>query len=636
MVGELERATQNRVVKLFTDPAYPNSLAYRYLGFWEERENNSNIEVEALWKFLSEQQGYSEALIKKGLFELNKVANDPAKSLHEVNKAVYRLLRYGVKVRPELGKPKKTVFFINWHAPEQNDFAIAEEVTVAGPHIKRPDIVLYVNGIALGIIELKRGINDVAKGVRQNILNQKKEYIEPFFATQQLVMAGNDTQGIRYGTIKTDEKYYLSWKEHRPKGSDGQPEPETIENRLDRHLVQMCNKKRFLEIIHDFIVFDAGIKKLCRPNQYFGVRAAQEFVRRREGGIFWHTQGSGKSLSMVWLTKWIRENVTDARVLIITDRKELDEQIEKVFHGVDEDIHRILAEGNQSGGARLIEALNATTPWLMCTLIHKFGGKEDSSDAGTSAFISELMKSVPKDFSPKGDTYVFVDECHRTQSGDLHEAMKTLLPNAVFMGFTGTPLLKDDKMRTIEVFGPYIHTYKFDEAVKDGVVLDLRYEARDIDQRITSQAGIDEWFELNTKELTSQAKAQLKQRWGTMQKVLSCQDRLEKIVHDIMMDMLKRPRLADGHGNALLVSSSIYEACRYYEQFNKTHLSGKCAIVTSYKPSHRDIKDEHTGEGYTEKLRQYSIYRRMLSWLMFQCWDVKWKCPSDIKTEDLI
>ena len=180
----------------------------------------------------------------------------------------------------------------------------------------------------------------------------------------------------------------------------------------------------------------------------------------------------------------------------------------------------------------------------------------------------------------------------------------------MFIGFTGTPLLKADKQKSIEVFGRYIHTYKFDEAVKDGVVLDLRYEARDIDQRITSQAKIDQWFEAKTKGLTDLAKAQLKQRWGTMQKVLSSQSRLEKIVADILMDMETRDRLKSGRGNAMLVSGSIYQACKFYEMFDRTDLKGKCAIVTSYKPSPADIKGEESGEGLTERLRQYDIYKQ--------------------------
>src|SRR5712692_6333036 len=311
-------------------------------------------------------------------------------------------------------------------------------------------------------------------------------------------MAGNDTEGLRYGIIETPEKYYLTWKEE----SD-------IDNLLDRQLIQLCNKPRLLEIIHDFIVFDAGVKKTCRHNQYFGVKAAQARVRTREGGIIWHTQGSGKSLIMVWLTKWIREHVTDARVMIITDRTELDEQIERIFKGVNEGIYRT------KSGADLIATLNATAPWLMCSLIHKFGGKEEGEEVGDiPGYIAELKKALPPGFAPKGNLFVFVDECHRTQSGDLHDAMKTILPGAVFIGFTGTPLLKADKKKSIEVFGHYIHTYRFDEAVKDGVVLDLRYEARDIEQSITSQQRIDQWFEAKTRGLHDVALAQLKQKWG--------------------------------------------------------------------------------------------------------------------------
>jgi len=189
--------------------------------------------------------------------------------------------------------------------------------------------VIYVNGIALAVLELKRSTISVAEGIRQNLDNQKKVFIEHFFSTVQLIMAGNDTEGLRYGAIQTPEKYYLTWKEDS-----------TVENPLDRALIQICDKTRLRDLIHNFVVFDAGAKKLCRHNQYFGVHAAQAYIQRREGGIIWHTQGSGKSLVMVWLAKWIRENVTDARVLIITDRTELDEQIEKVFLGVNEFIYR--------------------------------------------------------------------------------------------------------------------------------------------------------------------------------------------------------------------------------------------------------------------------------------------------------
>ena len=610
-VGQIEKRTQQRVIRQFSDRHTPGSLGYTYLGDWTEREGNRAIEEGLLRAHLT-GAGYDETLITQALFLLNKAAGDTSKSLYDRNRAVYELLRYGVKVKAGVGEVTQTVWLIDWTHPERNHFGVAEEVTVPGgdakAYTKRPDVVLYVNGIALGVLELKRSTVSVAEGIRQNLDNQKKVFIEHFFATVQFVMAGNDTEGLRYGAIETREKYYLTWKEDPSTALRSAQDDSMGLSLLDQHLTQLCSKARFLELIHDFIVFDAGEKKVCRPNQYFSVRASQERVRRRECGIIWNTQGSGQRLTMVWLAKWIREHVADARVLLITDRTELDQQIEKVFKGVGEEIHRTVS------GADLIATLNAAAPWLVCSLIHKFGGKEDGEEVGDiPAYIEELRRALPPGFRAKGNLFVFVDECHRTQSGDLHRAMKAILPGALFIGFTGTPLLKADKQKSIEVFGGYIHTYKFDEAVRDGVVLDLRYEARDIDQRITSQAKIDQWFEAKTSGLTALAKAQLKQRWGTMQQVLSSQSRLNQIAADILMDMATRPRLLSGRGNALLVASSIYQACKFYELFAVTDLKGKCAIVTSYTPSVADLKGEESGEGETEQLRQYAIYRKMLA-----------------------
>ncbi|NLO02539.1 MAG: HsdR family type I site-specific deoxyribonuclease [Bacteroidales bacterium] len=588
-VGDIERITQERVISLFSRP---EGLGYTYLGNWHDRPDNSNIEEGLLSDWLR-KNGYNQTLISRAIYELKKAAGIQNKNLYSINKAVYTILRYGAKVKEDVGETTSTVRLIDWEDPSNNHFAIAEEVSIKGENRKRPDIVIYVNGIALGVLELKRSTVSVSQGIRQNLDNQKSMFIMSFFATVQLVMAGNDTEGLRYGVINTPEKYYLKWKEE----SD-------TENLLDRHLLQICSKERFLELIHDFIVFDAGVKKVCRHNQFFGVKALQKRVKEREGGIIWQTQGSGKSMIMVWLTRWIRENIKDARVLIITDRDELDKQIEKVFKGVDEQIHRT------TSGRDLVEKLNVSLPWLMCSLIHKFGNKEEADYEG---FIEDISRYLPRGFSAKGDVYVYVDECHRTQSGELHKAMKKILPNAMFIGFTGTPLLKTDKQRSIEIFGSYIHTYKFDEAVKDNVILDLRYEARDVDQRITSQEKIDKWFEAKTRGLTGYAKMQLKQKWGTMQTILSSQSRLEKIVADIMLDMETKDRLKSGYGNAMLVSGSIYEACKYYELFQNAGLK-KCAIVTSYVPVINDIRGESIDEeSTTDKLKKYEAYQRMLN-----------------------
>ncbi len=585
-----ERATQNRIVQLLT-----TEMGYSYLGNWEERDGNNNIEEALLVSWLTKSGKYSSSLISKAVFEFTKTAAlNVSDDLYPINKAAYSALRYGIKVREEAGENVQTVWLIDWENPNNNEFAIAEEVTVKGEKTKRPDVVLYVNGIAIGVLELKKASVSASEGIRQNLDNQQHRFIKQFYSTVQIVLAGNDSQGLYYGTTKTPEKYFLKWKEDK---HNYNPD----ENLLDQHLRQFCKKERLLDIIHNFVVFDAGVKKLCRPNQFFGVKEAQSFIARKEGGIIWHTQGSGKSLTMVWLAKWIRENVKNGRLLIITDRTELDEQIEKVFKGVDEEIYRT------KSGQDLLLKLNDTKPWLLCTLIHKFGNKDE---ADVNNFIEQLKK--PKDFTPKGNLFVFVDECHRTQNGDLHKAMKAIIPDALFFGFTGTPLLKADKKKSIEIFGRYIHTYKFDEAVSDGVVLDLLYEARDVDQHVLDQKGIDEWFDTVTVGMNDLPKAELKQKWGTMQKVLSTKSRLEKIVFDISKDFRIKPRLKDGRGNAMLVTRSIYEACRYYEIFQNFGFK-KCAIITSFEPNANSTKGEETGEGETEKIEQYQIYQTMLA-----------------------
>jgi type I restriction enzyme, R subunit len=290
------------------------------------------------------------------------------------------------------------------------------------------------------------------------------------------VLAGNDSEGLRYGTIGTQEKYFLKWKED---------EEDDTRFKLDKYLLKMCRKDRLIELMRDFVLFDGGVKKLPRVHQYFGIKAAQQHVRERKSGIIWHTQGSGKSIVMVLLAKWILENNPNARVAIITDRDELDRQIEGVFSQVGEKIKRT------SSGRDLLNQLGQARPRLLCSLVHKFGRKDiDDFEAFIEGLEAQPSPSV-------GEVFVFVDECHRTQSGKLHRVMKAIMPNAVFIGFTGTPLLKKDRQSSLEVFGGYIHTYKFSEAVEDEVVLDLVYEARDIDQRLGSQEKIDAWFTLH-------------------------------------------------------------------------------------------------------------------------------------------
>src|SRR5213594_1425661 len=317
---------------------------------------------------------------------------------------------------------------------------------------------------------------------------------------------------------------------------------------------------------------------------------------------------------MVLLAKWILENNPNARVAIITDRDELDKQIAGVFASAGEAIY------GTSSGCDLMSQLSLAKPRLLCSLVHKFGRK-DVDDF--EAFIREL-EAQP---SPTvGEVFVFVDECHRTQSGKLHRVMKAMMPNAVFIGFTGTPLLKQDAQTSLEVFGGYIHTYKFSEGVEDKVVLDLVYEARDIDQRLGSEDRIDAWFEAKTRGLNDWQKDELKKHWGTLQHVLSSRSRMERVVSDVVFDFSVKPRLSSERGNAILVASSIYEACKYFTLFQKTPFKGKCGVVTSYNPQARDVTLEETGaNSETDKQFIYSTYTELLK-------DVDAK-PSMTKTE---
>lgn len=603
-IGEPERPVQNRLLALFKE-----KLKYEYLGNYEYRTCNRNIERKLLFDYLMSTKKWSGDEAKRAITKLEKEAYCTPQNMQEKNEKVYSLLRYGVNVSPDVGTKKITVNLIDWEHPDKNQFYIAEEVTINSStpdsFTKRPDLVIYVNGIALAVIELKRSKVSVHDGIRQTIGNQQENFIRPFFSTVQLLFAGNDSQGLYYGVIDTPEKFWLRWKE--PDAS--------IPNELDRSVTQWFNKERLLEIIHDFLVFDAGVKKVCRPNQYFAVKAAQPRCEKKEGGVIWEAQGSGKSLIMVWLAEWIHENIDNSRVVIITDREELDEQISDGFKDTGENIARA------KSGAGLIGMLNEEAPWLLCTLIHKFGkknveGKGDmagvKSEIPLEKYLEDIVAQLPQGFKAKGNIFVFIDECHRTQGGYLHEAMKTIMGKDVMMiGFTGTPLLHTQKKDTWQTFGPLIHAYRFNEAVEDGVILDLRYESRKVDQFLGNKDKIDAWFEKKTKGLNKVAAARLKGRWATMQNIFSSRQRIDAVVGDICLDMDTTPMLVNRRGNAILVADSIYQACRYWDAFQKTALKGHCAVITSFEAKADDINMASSGENESEDEYKYRIYKEM-------------------------
>lgn len=588
-----------------------HDLGYQFLGNLEDQENKG-VKEELLRANLK-KRGYQKEQIDLAVKELMDLYSNQSENLYTINKKIYSLIRYGRQGAKDEQKNRKTVHYIDWKNIEANDFQLAEEVRTLkfdGQSHHRPDLVIYVNGIALVVFELKRSSTSISQGIRQSLSSQKRENIQEFYHPVQLIFAGNESEGMKYGTTGTPEKYYLTWKEDEKATDAVSLEVKKMQtqtsNRLKNGIVSLCHKKRFLSFIHDFVIFDAGIKKVARHNQFFANMAARTRIKANEGGIIWNTQGSGKSLIMVWLTKWIIENIDESRVVIITDRDELDDQIESLFFDVDEKVRRA------KSSADLRDILDKNEDSIICSLIHKYG-HNGGGQSDVDGYVKELKANLPANFKAKGNIIAFIDECHRTNSGKLHEAVKTIMPDALLIGFTGTPLLKKDKQTSVETFGSYIHTYKFNEGVEDGVVLDLRYEAKDVDQNLRNKDRVDNWFDIKTKDLTERAKIKLKQSWTSINKLYSSKQRLEKIAGDIIYDMSTKPRLKDGRGTAMLVAGSIFEACKYWEIFTNNGFT-QCAVVTSYEPTDASVRTA-TSDPNQESEDEYkkSIYERMLN-----------------------
>ncbi len=617
-----ERDYQNKLVKRFV-----YDLDYEYLGNWQYAKGetvnslgkqNSPILDDEVRKFLKGQKKddektpkYTERQIEDVLFQLKskaRLGNAKMSGLMQCNTDLYETLMMGIKSQPDPKSNHEDVMFFNFKDYEKNNFAIAEEVSFIDPLLgknKRPDIVVYVNGIALAVIELKRSLVNYEEGIKQHLSNER-DFIPSFFTTVQFTIASNDGVEFRYGTIGTPLKFWCKWKRDTNKLGDVLTEQESYSMFFD--------KVNFMFFFRYGVLNDGGIKKVLRPHQIYAIKAAADRMPKKQSGVIWHSQGSGKSLTMVALASYIRRNFENPRVVVITDRKELDLQLAGTFIKGGNSLHQATSSSD------LLDTLNKGKEWLICSLIHKFGAKNSEDEAekdesGTKVSLDEYLDELQSiiaqkygnNFSVKGDNiFVFVDECHRTQSGRLHEAMRTIMGKEIMLiGFTGTPLLKKDKgdmynrIKNVSelTFGPYIHKYLHKQAVEDKVILDLQYEYRNVEQQLTNKQKVDQKLDvlISGRELTDEQRKMVEDRWATLEKVYSTKERIERIGYSILDDV-GFGLLRHDWSSAMLVAGSIYQAYRYYKFFTQdssnTLLRGRVAVVTSYDPMDSDLAND--------------------------------------------
>ena len=624
-----EREYQNALVKRFQE-----ELGYTYLGNWQYAKGanvnnmgvaNSPILDDEVRSFLKEQ-GRTEMQIEDVLVKLKdkaRLGDSKMSSLIQCNTDLYDTLIMGIKSQPSPEENHEDVMFFDFDHPQNNHFAIAEEVSYIDPLLgknKRPDIVVYVNGIALAVIELKRSLVNYEEGIKQHLSNER-DFIPSFFTTTQFTIASNDDVEFRYGTIGTPLPFWCKWKRDTNKVGDTITEKEAYRLFFD--------KENFMFFFHYGVLNDGGIKKVLRPHQIYAIKAAAKRMPQKESGVIWHSQGSGKSLTMVALASYIQKNFSNPRVVVIADRKELDLQLAGTFVKGGNKLH------HAESCSDLLDTLNKGDEWLICSLIHKFGAHNHNDEAekdesGTKVsldeYLNELQTIIAKKygnhFSVKGDNiFVFVDECHRTQSGRLHEAMRAIMGKEVMLiGFTGTPLLKKDKgdpynaikSMSERTFGPYIHKYLHKQAVEDKVILDLQYEYRNVEQQLTSKEKVDQKLAALTagRELTPEQKQMVEERWATMERIYSTKERIERIGYSILDD-LNYGLLKHDWCNAMLIAGSIFQAYRYYKFFSSSDLKGRCAVVTSYDPTDSDIANNSADNNKTTEAKfKYDLAKK--------------------------
>lgn len=520
---------------------------------------------------------FSEKNIRQAMQDIDEALTD---GLVKTNEKIYESLMLGRSYQESLHDGTKRSFnlkFVDWEIPENNLFHVAEEFTVErqdGQGTVRPDIVLFVNGIPFAVIECKKASIAMKQGISQMLRNQGKNYIPQLFKFTQVLMATNKNETM-YATCGTPEKFWSVWKEEDDtwlKEEIGRSVQGRLPTKQDENIVSLFHPQRLLELTQFFTLFDNTVKKIARYQQFFAIREIIKTVRERDkdgnrqSGVVWHTQGSGKSLTMVMVAKYILSMMKDChpKVLVVTDRIELDKQIHRTFN------HTRLKAHRATTGRNLVELINSNNADVITTLVHKF----DTAAESQKPILSR-------------DIFILVDESHRTQYGELHIKMKKVFPYACYLGFTGTPLMKNEKNTMIK-FGKLIHKYTIADGVKDKAIVPLLYEGKMVDQSVNRKA-IDNQLEIICRNLNDHQKEEVKQKWSRFERIASSDQRLKLIAFDINEHFRNNYKAQGIRFKAMLATNSKVEAVRYMEAFEE--LGDLSVAVVVSPPDQR--------EGYT-------------------------------------
>lgn len=505
--------------------------------------------------------------IEKAISDLDEPLTD---GLIRTSEKIYDSLMLGRSYLEKLADGSSKSFnmqYIDWKKPNNNVYHVTEEFSVDSwdkQKNARPDIILFINGIPLAVIECKTPLISEEQAIEQMIRNQGKEYIPQLFKFVQIVMATNKNS-VKYATCGTGKKFWNIWREQEEEWQNKILEEKVVgrmATEQDRGLVSLFSIERMLRLIPNFIVYDAYVKKICRYQQYFAVERIIETINKndsagnRQGGVIWHTQGSGKSLTMVMLAKYILSEMynVEPKVILVTDRKELDKQIAKTF------AHTRLKPARATSGKNLIELINNDSADIVTSIINKFNTVENSG-----------LKNYSRNI------FVLVDESHRTNYGTLAAKMRTVFPNACYIGFTGTPLMKKEK-NTMARFGALIHKYTIKDGVEDKAIVPLIYEGKYVEQNVDDK-NIDLWFDEVTKKLTDPQKVELRNEWTTMRRLFSTDARIKRIALDINKHFLENYK--ETGFKAMLACNFKRDAIRYQKFFEEFGDLNTAVVISS-------------------------------------------------------